>query len=194
MFNKVILVGNLTRDIELRYTQSGSGIANTAIATSRKFKQNGESKEEVCFTDITFFGRSSEIANQYLRKGSKILVDGRLKFDQWVDQNGQKRSKHSVIVETMQMLDSKGDNMPNNAYSPTIDRQPGQDTPPASYQGFDQQQQSYQQPAQQQQQSYQQPAQQQQQSYQQPAHREASEMPNPNQIPEIDIDEDEIPF
>ena len=183
MFNKVILVGNLTRDIELRYTQSGSGIANTAIATSRKFKQNGESKEEVCFTDITFFGRSSEIANQYLRKGSKILVDGRLKFDQWVDQNGQKRSKHSVIVETMQMLDSKGDNMPNNAYSPTIDRQPGQDTPPASYQGFDQQQQSYQQPAQQQ-----------QQSYQQPAHREASEMPNPNQIPEIDIDEDEIPF
>ena len=109
MFNKVILVGNLTRDIELRYSQSGMGIANTAIATSRKYTSNGEKKEEVCFVDITFFARSAEIANQYLRKGSKILVEGRLNFDQWVDQNGQKRSKHSVVVETMQMLDSKSD-------------------------------------------------------------------------------------
>jgi single-strand DNA-binding protein len=110
MFNKVILVGNLTRDIELRYSQAGMGIAKTAIATSRKFTSNGEKKEEVCFVDITFFGRSAEVANQYLRKGSKILVEGRLNFEQWVDQNGGKRSKHSVTVETMQMLDSKGDN------------------------------------------------------------------------------------
>lgn len=110
MYNKIILVGNLTRDIELRYSQSGMGIANTAIATSRKFTSSGEKKEEVCFVDITFFAKSAEIANQYLRKGSKILVEGRLNFDQWVDQNGQKRSKHSVVVETMQMLDSKGDN------------------------------------------------------------------------------------
>ena len=110
MYNKVILVGNLTRDIELRYAQSGSAIAKTAIATSRKFTLNGEKKEETCFVDITFFGRSGEIANQYLRKGSKILVEGRLQFEQWVDQtSGQKRSKHSVIVETMQMLDSRGD-------------------------------------------------------------------------------------
>ena len=110
MYNKVILVGNLTRDIELRYSQNGSAIAKTAIATSRKFTVNGEKKEETCFVDITFFGRSGEVANQYLRNGSKILVEGRLKFDQWVDQtNGQKRSKHSVIVETMQMLDSKDD-------------------------------------------------------------------------------------
>ena len=110
MYNKVVLVGNLTRDIELRYSQSGMGIANTAIATSRKFTSNGEKKEEVCFVDITFFAKSAEVANQYLRKGSKILVEGRLNFDQWTDQNGQKRSKHSVVVETMQMLDSKGDN------------------------------------------------------------------------------------
>lgn len=102
-------MGNLTRDIELRYTQSGSAIAKTAIATSRKFTLNGEKKEETCFVDITFFGRSGEVANQYLRKGSKILVEGRLQFEQWVDQaNGQKRSKHSVVVETMQMLDGKG--------------------------------------------------------------------------------------
>ena len=176
MLNKVILVGNLTRDIELKYTQSGSGIANASIATSRKFTQNGEKKEEVCFVDITFFGRSAEIANQYLRKGSKILVEGRLKFDQWVDQNGQKRSKHSVIVETMQMLDSKGD---------------CQNSPQQGQQDYqqNQQQQNYQAPAQQQQ-SYQQ---QQQPSYNQPVNQSRS-MPSSNEVPEIDIDEDEIPF
>ena len=108
-YNKVILVGNLTRDIELRYSQGGMGIAKTAIATTRKFTNNGEKKEEVCFVDITFFARSAEVANQYLRKGSKILVEGRLTFEQW-EKDGQKRSKHSVTVETMQMLDSKSDN------------------------------------------------------------------------------------
>ena len=182
MYNKVILVGNLTRDIELRYSQSGMGIANSAIATSRRFTNNGEKKEEVCFVDITFFGRSAEIANQYLRKGSKILVEGRLNFDQWVDQNGQKRSKHSVVVETMQMLDSKGDSQSAGGYQQAPQSQPQQDQ-------F-QQQQSYQQP------SYQQ--QQQPQSYQQPTRQNANaysqQMPSSNTVPEIDIDEDEIPF
>lgn len=108
MYNKVILVGNMTRDIELRYSQSGSAIANTALATSRKWTdQSGQKKEEVCFVDITFFARSAEVANQYLQKGSKILVEGRLNFDQWTSQDGEKKSKHSVVVETMQMLDSK---------------------------------------------------------------------------------------
>ena len=108
MYNKIILVGNLTRDIEIKYTQGGMAISKTAIATSRKFKSNtGEQKEEVCFVDITFFGRSAEVANQYLHKGSKILVEGRLQFEQWIDQNGQKRSKHGVTVDVMQMLDSK---------------------------------------------------------------------------------------
>ncbi len=111
MFNKVIMAGNLTRDVELRYLPNGSAVANTAIATNRKFKkQDGTPGEEVCFTDITFFGRSAEIANQYLKRGSKVLVDGRLKLDQWTDQNGGKRSKHSIIVETMQMLGSRDDN------------------------------------------------------------------------------------
>jgi len=95
MFNKTILVGNLTRDIELRYSQGGQAIANTGIATSRKYKaQNGEQKEEVMFIDLTFFGRTGEVANQYLRKGSKVLVEGRLILGQWTDQNGNKRSKH----------------------------------------------------------------------------------------------------
>ena len=175
MYNKVILVGNLTRDIELRYSQGGMAIANTAIATSRKFTVNGEKKEEVCFVDITFFARSAEIANQYLRKGSKILVEGRLNFDQWVDQNGQKRSKHSVVVETMQMLDSKGDNQNNGGGYPAGQNQNTQ--------------QGYQQPSYQQQpQSYQQPQQQQQ------AYSQSKPMPSSNSVPEIDIDEDEIPF
>ena len=109
MYNKIVLVGNLTRDVEITYSNNGSAIANTGIATSRKFKaQNGEQKEEVLFIDLTFFGRSAEIANQYLRKGSKILVDGRLQFQQWTDnQTGAKRSKHVLVVETMQMLDSR---------------------------------------------------------------------------------------
>lgn len=107
MFNKVVLLGNLTRDVEIRYSQNNSAIAKTAIATSRKFTANGEKKEEVCFIDLTFFGKSGEIAHQYLKKGSKVLIEGRLSFEQWNDTSGQKHSKHSVIVENMQMVDSK---------------------------------------------------------------------------------------
>jgi single-strand DNA-binding protein len=186
MFNKIILVGNLTRDIELRYSQAGMGIAKTAIATSRKFTSNGEKKEEVCFVDITFFGRSAEVANQYLRKGSKILVEGRLNFEQWVDQNGQKRSKHSVIVETMQMLDSRSDSQGGGAYNAAPSN--GANSYGAPTQGEPQ---SYQAP--QQQQSYGQPAQQ-QQSYASPAQEQSRQMPSPADVPVIDIDEDEIPF
>ncbi|MBU0720697.1 single-stranded DNA-binding protein [bacterium] len=191
MYNKVILVGNLTRDIELRYSQGGMGIAKTAIATSRKFTNNGEKKEEVCFVDITFFGRSAEVANQYLRKGSKILVEGRLNFEQWVDQNGQKRSKHSVTVETMQMLDSKGDNQGGANYNNAPMDDMNQDN-------------SYSAPQQGRTQSYQQPSyanegnKQPQQSYQKPSYNQAGaqsrEMPSSNSVPVIDIDEDEIPF
>jgi single-strand DNA-binding protein len=177
MFNKVILVGNLTRDIELRYTQSGSAIAKTAIATSRKFTVNGENREEVCFIDITFFGRSGEIANQYLRKGSKVLVEGRLILEQWVDQTGAKRSKHSITVENMRMLDSKADSM---AQSPQTQPQ----------NGFGQQNSYAQQPYQQtQSQPYDQ-----QGGYAQQPQNTPKEIPSNESIPEIDIDEDEIPF
>ena len=194
MFNKIILVGNLTRDIELRYSQGGMGIAKTAIATSRKFTSNGEKKEEVCFVDITFFGRSAEVANQYLRKGSKILVEGRLNFEQWVDQNGQKRSKHSVTVETMQMLDSKGDNQGGGYNAPS--------NAPADNNSY-QQPNNYNAPQQGQQQGYQAPAQSQQSYNQAPqgqsnynnqAQQQSRQMPSPNDVPTIDIDEDEIPF
>ena len=193
MYNKVVLVGNLTRDIELRYSQSGMGIANTAIATSRKFTSNGEKKEEVMFIDITFFGRSAEVANQYLRKGSKILVEGRLNFDQWVDQNGGKRSKHSVTVETMQMLDSKADAQNMAQAGGGMPQQGGYNAPSAAPQdgGYNNpapsQNSGYNAP--QQQQGYGQPQQQQQQQ----AQYNAPKMPE-NNIPVIDIDEDEIPF
>ena len=121
MFNKVVLVGNLTRDIELRYLQSGTAIGKCGIAVTRKYSgANGERKEETCFIDIDFFGRTAEVANQYLHKGSKVLIEGRLKFDQWQDQNGQNRSKHSISVENMEMLNSpsqQGGNYQNNPNS-----------------------------------------------------------------------------
>lgn len=116
-YNRVILVGNLTRDCELKYLQSGSAVATTGIATNRKFKnQNGEQKEEVMFIDLTFYGRTAEIANQFLKRGSKVLVEGKLRLDSWTDQNGNKKSKHSITVENLQMLGSKNENEPKVTY------------------------------------------------------------------------------
>ena len=127
MYNKIILAGHLSKDIEIRYSQSGSAIANTAIASTRKFKgADGTQKEEVLFVDVTFFGRSAEIANQYLRKGSKVLLDGRLKLDQWTDKQGQKRSKHGVSVENLTMLDTKADGQ-SAAPSPQAHQAPTQE-------------------------------------------------------------------
>ena len=111
MFNKIILVGHLTREIELKYTQGGAAIGSCGIAVTRKYTLNGEKREETCFVDIAFFGKQAEIANQYLNKGSKLLIEGGLKFDQWTDNNGQNRSKHTVAVESMEML---GDAKQNN--------------------------------------------------------------------------------
>ena len=109
MFNRIVMLGNLTRDCDLRYLPSGGAVCTTGLATNRKFKkQDGSQGEEVCFIDITFFGRTAEIANQYLSRGKKVLVEGRLKLDQWTDQSGAKRSKHSITVETLQMIDSRG--------------------------------------------------------------------------------------
>jgi single-strand DNA-binding protein len=109
MFNKVILIGNLTRDVELKYTPSGTAIAKFGLATNRTYKDSvtGENKQEVMFIDITVFGRSAEIANQYLAKGRRVLIEGRLILEQWVDSSGQKRSRHSVIAERVQFMDSK---------------------------------------------------------------------------------------
>jgi len=184
MYNKVILVGNLTRDVEIRYTSSGSALSKVGIATNRRFKSaTGEMKDETMFIDLTFFGRTAEVANQYLRKGSKVLVEGRLVLEQWVAQDGTKRSRHSITVENMQMLDTRADSAQNNQYS-----NGGYNSAPNNMDAPSQQPQGgYNQP---QQNSYQQ----QPSVQQQPAQQSAPMQPSEPNIPEIDIDEDEIPF
>jgi single-strand DNA-binding protein len=117
------MIGNLTREVELRYLPNGNAVANSAIATNRKYKkQDGTEGSEVCFIDITFFGKLAEVVNQYSKKGSKIMISGRLKFDQWNDTTGNKRSKHSIIVDTMEMLDCKKETVSNSKNTiPEID-------------------------------------------------------------------------
>lgn len=108
-FNRVILVGNLTRDPELRYIPSGTAVTEIGLAVNdRRKAANGEWVEDTTFVDITLWGRTAEIATEYLSKGSSVLIEGRLKFDTWQDKDGQKRSKLRVIGERMQMLGTKG--------------------------------------------------------------------------------------
>ena len=98
--NKVILIGNTVRPIELRYLPSGSAVAKTGIAVNRTWKDklSGERKQETMFIDVVIYGKSAEIANQYMLKGKKVLVEGRLVLEQWVDQSGQERSRHVIVV------------------------------------------------------------------------------------------------
>jgi len=183
MFNKVILAGNLTRDIEIRYTQSGTPIGNTAIASTKKFKsQTGEQREDTMFIDIVFFGRTAEIANQYLKKGSKVLVEGRLKLDQWTAQDGSKRSKHSVHVEGMTMLGgSNSGNQGQDSNSHYGNGAGQQQTQPQSQGGYSQPPQNAAP------QGYAAPTAQPQQPAQPSQQQNAT-------VPEIDISSDEIPF
>jgi single-strand DNA-binding protein len=167
-YNKTILQGNLTRDVEIRYAQAGTAIGNTGIAVSHKYKTKaGEQKEETLFIDIVAFGRTAEIMNQYVRKGSKVLVDGRLKLEQWEDKNGGgKRSKHTLQIENFQMLDSKQDGQQQGQ------PQQGQQ----QYQGYQQQQ----------------PQQPQQQQQAAPPYNPPPAQ-GQQQIPVVDVDQ-EIPF
>jgi len=107
-FNKVILMGNLTRDPELRYTPKGLAIAKIGLAVNRNWtSESGEKKEEVTFVDVDIFGRTAENVGQYMKKGRPILIEGRLRLDQWDDkQTGQKRSKLGVVGEVVQFLGS----------------------------------------------------------------------------------------
>lgn len=107
-FNKVILMGNLTRDPEVRYTQGGTAVSEIGLAVNDKRKDaKGEWVEETTFVDVTLWGRTAEIAGEYLGKGSSVLVEGRLKLDSW-EKDGQKRSKLRVVAENMRMLGGKG--------------------------------------------------------------------------------------
>lgn len=109
--NKVMLIGRLSRDPQLRYLPSQSAVCDFGFAVGRKFKTaTGESKEETCFLDCTVFGKGAEIFNQYMAKGKQCYLEGRLRLDQWDDKTtGAKRSKITVVVEDFQFLGSKGD-------------------------------------------------------------------------------------
>lgn len=103
-YNKIVMVGHLTRDFEIRSTKGGTIVGTSGLATNRKWGDN----EEVCFVDITMFGKTAEIAGSRLTKGEAILVEGRLKLDRWEDKDGNKRSKHSIVVESFQFLGGGG--------------------------------------------------------------------------------------
>jgi single-strand DNA-binding protein len=116
MYNKIILIGNLTKEIEMIDT-ANSKIAKSSIASSYKYKtSSGEQKEEVCFLDFAIFGNLSNVANMYLKKGSKVLLEGRLIFEQWSAQDGTNRSKHSLRVDSMKMLGDNKDNKEKIVY------------------------------------------------------------------------------
>lgn len=113
--NKVIIVGNLGNDPEVKYTASGSAITNITVATSEswKDKQSGEKKESTEWHKVSFFGRLAEIAGEYLRKGSKVYVEGSLRTRKWQDQQGVERYTTEIVAEEMQMLDGRsGDSQP----------------------------------------------------------------------------------
>ena len=137
-FNRVILMGNLTRDVELRYTPGGTAVTEIGLAVNdRRKNQNGEWVEETTFVDVTLWGRTAEVAGEYLSKGAPTLIEGRLKLDTW-EQEGQKRSKLRVVAERMQMLGNRGQSggggggapRPHNQYSEQYS-EPNQASTPA---------------------------------------------------------------
>ncbi|WP_121104911.1 single-stranded DNA-binding protein [Helicobacter pylori] len=181
MFNKVIMVGRLTRNVELKYLPSGSAVATIGLATSRRFKkQDGTPGEEVCFIDARLFGRTAEIANQYLSKGSSVLIEGRLTYESWMDQTGKKNSRHTITADSLQFMDKKSDNPQANAMQDSMTHEGFNNAYPANYNAPSQDPFS------------------QSQSYPQNAYAKENLQAQPskyqNSVPEINIDEEEIPF
>ena len=107
MFNKVILIGNLTRDPELRYTPQGTSVCNFGLAVNRKYKHGEEMKEEVTFINIVVFGKQADTCGQYLNKGSSVLIEGRLQESRWETEDGQKRSKHEVVAQNVRFMSKR---------------------------------------------------------------------------------------
>jgi single-strand DNA-binding protein len=132
-YNKVLLLGNLTRDPEVRYTPKGTAIANIGLAVNRSYTTDtGEVKEEVCFVDIEVWGRQAETAGQYLSKGRPVFVEGRLRFDQWDDkETGQKRSKLKVVGERIQFLGAPKGTAEVSEGAPPANRPPQRSSRPA---------------------------------------------------------------
>ena len=108
-FNKVFLMGNLTRDPQLSYLPSQTAVVDFGMAVNRRWKgQDGNQREEVCFVDCRMFGRRAEVVNKYMKKGQPMFVEGRLTFDIWTAQDGSKRSKHRVTVENFEFIGGGG--------------------------------------------------------------------------------------
>jgi len=167
--NKVMLIGNCTRDPEIRYTPKGTAVTELGLAVNRRYTaDNGEKREEVTFIDVTLWGRTAEVANEYLKKGRPVYIEGRLQLDSWDDKaTGQKRSKLKIVGEEMQLLGGResGGGSGGGAPSGEYDEAPRQSRPP---QGRPQQQ-------------------------QRPQGRPAS-APKPPADPDLDVEEDDIPF
>lgn len=160
MFNQMQCIGHLANEGQLRYLPSGQAIYKNSIATSHKWKdQSGLEKSETMFMDITMFGRSAEVANQWLKKGSKVFLQGRVILEKWTAQDGTNRNRHALRVDTMKMLDSKSD--AQNQSMPPHQPQTVQQSSAGQYNNAGT-------------------------NYTQP--------PMDEKIPEIDIDEDSIPF
>lgn len=110
-FNKVILIGNLTRDPELRVTNTGLSICKLGLAVNRNYTtKEGESKDETTYVDIDAFGKQAEILSKYMQKGKPLMIEGRLKLDQWESSDGQKRSKLGVVLENFQFIGGRDEN------------------------------------------------------------------------------------
>lgn len=108
-FNKVILIGNLTRDPQLSYLPSQTAVCEIGLAVNRRWRaQDGQMREEVCFIDCRAFGKQAETLNQYLAKGRQVMIEGHLNYDTWETQDGQKRSKHRVTIDNFQFIDGGG--------------------------------------------------------------------------------------
>jgi len=140
-FNKVILVGNLTRDPELRYTPKGTAVARLGLAVNRQWKTDaGEAREEVTFIDIDAFGRQAEVIGQYCKKGKPLMIEGRLKYETWDDkQTNQKRSKLLVVLESFQFLGdgnrAGGEGAPAGAPAARRPAATGEAPPPSDSEG-----------------------------------------------------------
>lgn len=130
--NKVMLLGNITRDLEVRYTPKGTAVCDLGMAVNRiRTGDNGERIEEVTYVDVTLWGRQAELAGQYLSKGRSVFIEGRLQLDQWDDkQTGQKRSRLRVVGENMQFIGGQGGSGGNQGGSSA----PGQQAPPSEQQ------------------------------------------------------------
>jgi len=133
-FNRVILAGNLTRDPELSYTTSGTAVCKFGLAVNRKWtnRQTNEKNEETMFIDCVAWTKSGEVINQYCRKGKPLLIEGRLGYSTWTTQEGQKRSKHEVVVDNFQFLDSGGGGRPPSGGDMAASRPPEHASSPPS--------------------------------------------------------------